>query len=118
MEDGSRDTGDIGEDVTGAGRVFTALRRQYDSCRSTSGATHSNASTELTVGIEQVDVVAADKVLSKTDNGHCKTDIAVVVCRFLRDITGKLLNLDLLDEVTLEASEQNLALTGLESICN
>jgi len=47
-------------------------------------------STVLTVGSEQVDVVASDKVLGKIDDGLGQTGFTMVVGCMLRYITNKL----------------------------
>jgi hypothetical protein len=62
MEDSSSHSGHIGENVTSAGCIFTSLICQ---CRPQSrlGKTYSKSSTELTIGIKQVDVVTTHKVL-------------------------------------------------------
>lgn len=49
--------------------------------------------TELSAGVQQVEVVAADKVLSKPDDGGLQAGLAVVVGRVLRHITSQLSNL-------------------------
>ena len=80
--------------------------------------THLNTSTELTVGLQEVDVVATDKVLGETNNGHVQTLLAVVIRRLLGNVTTKLRDLDFLVEVPLEASVQHLTLTRFETIGN
>lgn len=100
--------------------------------RRQSGA-HLKTSTELTVRIERVEVVAADKFLRETDDGHVETHVTVVVRRVLCDVSRELsdldhasasptsmgagrADLDLRLELALEAREEHLALSGLEAI--
>lgn len=94
-------------------------------------------STELSIGHQQIYVVATDVVLSQVDDSHHQTLLSMVVGGFLRDIAHKLRYLDnssaretqmkvsvsethfdLGLQFAFEATPNNLPLTGLETIGN
>jgi hypothetical protein len=70
----------------------------------------------LTIWVEEVDIVASDKVLGKTDDGRRQTNFTVVVCRLFRDITSQLSHFDLLDNTLFETTKEDLSLTGFQTI--
>lgn len=78
--------------------------------------TYRQSSTELTIGLQQIDIVTSHKVLGQTNNRGRQTDFTVMVCRLFRDITSQLRDLDLLDDTFLETSKQDLSLTRLETV--
>lgn len=122
VEHAPRDLSHVREDVTRARRIFPALESR----------------TKLAVRVEDVQVVRADKVLREADDRALKRDVAVVVRRVLRDVTGELADLqeerlsvcalggregtrratrlDFVLQLALEATEEDLALTGLEAV--
>lgn len=77
MEDGSRNLRHVGENVTSRSSVFATLQ----------------ARAELTVRVEQVEVVGADELLSQANDGALERDVAVMVGRMLRDVAGQLTDL-------------------------
>ena len=79
--------------------------------------THGQSSTELTVGVKQIDVITSDKVLGQTNNGSRQTDFTMMVCSLLCDISGQLSHLDLLDDTFLETPKEHLSLTWLQTVC-
>lgn len=62
MEDSSSHSGHIGENVTSASCIFTSLFSQR-SPQSRLEKTYGKSSTELTVGVKQVDIVTSHKIL-------------------------------------------------------
>jgi len=89
-----------GEDVARAGRVLAA----------------EQARAELADGQQQVDVVAAHKVLRQVDDGVHERHLAVVVGRQLGHAAGQLRHLDLAPVVAPEAGVEHLALARLEPV--
>lgn len=77
MEDTPRDLRNVCKDVTSAGRVLAALQPR----------------TELSVRVEDVQVVRADKVLRQADDRALQRDVAVVVRRVLGDVPRQLSDL-------------------------
>ena len=77
MEDGSGDTGRKSADITSRGVILATTCTR----------------TKLSTWIEQVDVVAADILLGKVDNGHRERLFTVVISGMLRDITNELSDL-------------------------
>ena len=116
MEDSSSHSGHIGENVTSASCVFTSLCCQCSPQRRLK-ETYSKPSTELTVGVEQVDVVTSHKVLGKTNDGSSQTLFTVMVGSLFRNVTSQLSDLDLLDDTFLETTKEDLSLTWLETVC-
>lgn len=55
--------------------------------------TNLQSSTELPVGIENVEIVASDEFLSESNNRHVQTDFSVMVCRVLSDVSSELSDL-------------------------
>ena len=88
-----------GENVTSTGAVLAALE----------------ACSELTTWQQEVDVVAPDKVLRDADDGGLQRHFPVMVRGKLSHRTGQLCHFDFAFVVALEAGEEDLALTGLQS---
>ncbi|KAH9404955.1 hypothetical protein TYRP_000789 [Tyrophagus putrescentiae] len=89
-----------GEDVTRTGGVLAARQ----------------ARPKLPVRLQQVDVVAAHKVLRHVDDGRLEGHLAVVVGALLAHRAGQLRHLHLLLVVALEAGEDDLSLAGLQAV--
>ena len=73
-----------------------------------SGTLYLQTGAELSGWEEQVDVVAADKVLRERDDGGGERSLAVMVGAVLADVTAKLRHLDVRLQVALERTEQTL----------
>jgi len=65
-----------------------------DITRSSMVLSTSITRTVLTRGLQQIEVVAADKVLCQINDGGSQTGFTVVVCSVLTDVTNKLGDLE------------------------
>mmetsp|Transcript_129065 Transcript_129065/g.413561 ORF Transcript_129065/g.413561 Transcript_129065/m.413561 type:complete len:216 (+) Transcript_129065:1571-2218(+) len=100
MEDHTGNPLQAGVDVTRAGRVLPTLK----------------TSTELPRGNQQVDVVGSHKALCHANDCALKRRFAMMVRAVLRNVTSQLSDLHVALEVPLEATENDLALSGLEAV--
>jgi hypothetical protein len=77
VEHTPRDLRNVGEDVPRAGSVFSTLKTR----------------TELTVRVEDVEVVGSDEGLGETDDGSLERGVTVMVGGVLGDVSGELTDL-------------------------
>ncbi len=99
-EERTRDLGQSSEDVSSRRGIFTTEQSR----------------TELTPWIKQIDVVATDKVLCETDNGHVERSVTVVVGGLTHNATDQLVDLHFRVALALEHDVNDLSLTRLETI--
>ena len=76
----------------------------------------SKSRTEVTTWLEEVDVIGPNEGLGQAYNGLLQRGLAMVIRSLLRHITSQLNNLLILDQVSLEAREHDLALARLEPV--
>lgn len=77
-----------GEDVTGAGRILATLKSR----------------TKLARWEEQIDVIAANKILGESYNGGLKTGLTVMIRRVLSNIARQLCDLRARSKVIFKVS--------------
>ena len=70
----------------------------------------------MTGGIEKIDVIAADVVLSQTDDGGHQRSLTVMVGRMFSHRAGQLGHFDLLLVVSFDAREEHFPLSGLQTV--
>ena len=119
VEDCSRDGRWFCENIPGRGMVLASLI----------------SGSELSVGQQEVEVVTADVILSQVNDRHCQTLLPMVVSGVFRDVADELSHLqqwsvtvqepynppnesclDFLLEFPLEATPDDLPLTGFETV--
>jgi hypothetical protein len=79
MENTTGSRGESGEDITWAGCILATL----------------NPGTELTIGKEEIEVVASHEILRQTNNSCCQTLFSMMVRSLFRYISYQLGNLSL-----------------------
>lgn len=72
--------------------------------------------TELTNRHKKIDIITTNKVLGQIDYSLLKRYLPMMVVGFLRYISNKLSNLDLLLQVFKKAAVEDLPLAGLQAI--
>lgn len=80
--------------------------------------TYSDTRAKLAIRLKQIHIVAPDKILSETNDGHRQTLFSVMIGRLFRYISGQLGYFNLFGEISLEATVKHFSLTRFESIGN